>query len=281
MRAMDDTSGKGLEKFLIQRSADLTIPFSAQFRSFNQGLDPIARDLRNNLDGIKATLPFLAKNVSPQYDALARPRYKVQQWNPLEALGLPDFVANMLIPISSAKVSEDPVAVAMVNHSVGSTLPSPFILKGAIDLKNPVFAKSRTGVPLYQPMEINFGTAENPDTVVIQNPTAYDRLQQIIREDLNLYERLNDLVQEFEYGDFSDDIIISTPSGKKKQTVITGSKRTEIQNEIRKTREEAIAILMDENPILFQERELLMDEMFSPEQQPSNLNRVLEQGAGN
>ena len=27
MRAMDDTSGKGLEKFLIQRSADLAIPF--------------------------------------------------------------------------------------------------------------------------------------------------------------------------------------------------------------------------------------------------------------
>ena len=81
-------------------------------------------------------------------------------------------------------------------------------------------------------MEINFGTAENPDTVVIQNPTAYDRLQQIKAEDLNLYEQLNDLVKEFEYGDFSDDIIISTPSGKKKQTVITGSKRTEIQNEI-------------------------------------------------
>ena len=142
MRAMDDTSGKGLESFLIQRSADLAIPFSAQFRSFNQGFDPLVRDMRNNLDGIKATLPFLAKNVSPQYDALGRPRYKVQQWNPLEALGLPDFVANMLIPISSAQVSEDPVAVAMVNHSVGSTTKSIY-LKGAIDLKNPVFAKSR------------------------------------------------------------------------------------------------------------------------------------------
>ena len=32
-------------------------------------------------------------------------------------------------------------------------------------------------------MEINFGTEENPDKVIVQNPTAYDRLQQIIRED--------------------------------------------------------------------------------------------------
>jgi len=281
MRAMDDTSGKGLEKFLIQRSADLAIPFSAQFRSFNQGLDPIARDLRNNLDGIKATLPFLAKNVSPQYDALARPRYKVQQWNPLEALGLPDFVANMLIPISSAKVSEDPVAVAMVNHSVGSTVPSPFILKGAIDLKNPIFAKSRTGVPLYPPMEINFGTKENPDKVIVQNPTAYDRLQQIIREEMNLYGELSQLVREFDLSDETDNIVIKTPSGRKKQTVIQGSKKTEIQNIIRQIRQAAIAQLLDENPILSQEREMIERQLELPERQPSNLNRVLEQGAGN
>ena len=281
MRAMEDTSGSGLEKFLIQRSADLAIPFSAQFRSINQGADPVVRDLRNSLDGIKATLPFLAKNVSPKYDALGRPRYKVQQWNPLEAIGLPDHVANMLMPISSGKVSEDPVAVAMVNHSVGSTLPSPFILNGAIDLKNPIFAESRTGVPLYKPMTINYGSKENPDTVVVQSPTAYDRLQQIIREDMNLYGELSELVREFNLDDFSDNIVITTPSGKKKQTVIQGSKKTEIQNIIRDVRQAAIGQLLDENPILSQERDMIESQLDSPNRQPSNLNKVLEQGAGN
>jgi len=281
MRAMEDTTGRGLEKFLIQRSADIVIPFSAQFRSINQGADPIVRDLRNSLDGIKATLPFLAKNVSPRYDALARPRYKVQQWNPMEALGLPDYVANMLIPISSGKVSEDPVAVAMVNHAVGSTVPSPYILKGAIDLKNPIFSKSRTGVPLYPPMSINYGSKENPDTVVIQNPTAYDRLQQIIREDLNLYGELSDLVRDFRTDDLTDNLIITTPSGKKKKTVIQGSKKTEIQNMIRQVRQDAIGQLLEENPILSQERDMIERQLDLPERQPSNLNKILEQGAGN
>jgi len=149
------------------------------------------------------------------------------------------------------------------------------------DLKNPIFSKSRTGVPLYPPMSINYGSKENPDTVVIQNPTAYDRLQQIIREDLNLYGELSDLVRDFRTDDLTDNLIITTPSGKKKKTVIQGSKKTEIQNMIRQVRQDAIGQLLEENPILSQERDMIERQLDLPERQPSNLNKILEQGAGN
>lgn len=239
LNAAEDTSGSGLKKFLIQRSGQVFVPASGLIRGTVSSADPFARELRNALDGIKANLPWLSRNVAPKYDHFGNPVERVKQ----AALGfLPPWAADMVIPISKAKITTDPVVVELINQGITVPKLNPIHGGGAIDLNKPFFSKTALGENMY---DIEIGNKNT--SMKIKDATAFDRLNEIMRS-LDVGQQLLRMINSPDYKKATNNIVITAKEGKKTKILYAGSRKDILQNIITKQKMRALDQLIGENP---------------------------------
>lgn len=231
MFAMQDENG--LSKFLNGRISQL-VPLSGLSKNYNQTVDPFQRELRNWHDALKSGLPGMTGDLPPRYNLLGEPVEAPKY----ATIGLfPEGLETMMSPIMSGKVKTDPVAVEFVNQNVTTLKQSPFILGGAIDLNNELYAIDALGKPIYG-----------------DNETAFDRFNDIMANErlfgrLTLREFLEKTITSNQYQDkLTDSIRIDTPTGKKKSIAYAGSRKDILTAIVSDAKTYALEVLAQENP---------------------------------
>jgi hypothetical protein len=231
MQAMQDENG--LDKFLKGRVSQL-MPMSGLSKNYNQSVDPLQRELRSYTDALKSGLPGMTGDLPPRYnllgEAVEAPKYAT--------IGIfPEGLETMMSPIMSGKVKTDPVAVEFVNQNITTLKQSPFIVGGAIDLNNQLYAVDALGKPIYG-----------------DNVTAYDRFNDIMASErlfgsYTLREFLEKTITSKDYADnLTDSIRIDTPTGRKKSIAYAGSRKDILTAIVSDAKVYALEILAQENP---------------------------------
>lgn len=238
MHAMQ--SEKGLDKFLKQRVNQL-MPLSGMVKGINSSQDPFMRELRSYTDSLRAAIPGNSESLAPRYNLLGEP---VEATNYATLGVLPEEVEVMLSPIMTGKVTDDPVAMEVVNLGISTGKQRSLIHGGNIDLNNPRFATDAAGQPLYKDRPPYF--------------TAFDRFNEILAthplfEGQTLREYMGSTIASHDYqANLSNDIRITTPYGSKNSAMFIGGRKDILTAIISLGKEVALEILEAENKQLAQ-----------------------------
>lgn len=234
---------EGFSKFARNRIVQMGL-MSGAVKTYNNHTDPFQRELRSMNDVWKAMLPSGTDgwdNALGEFDPIA-PKYnllgeKVEQVEYATLGLLPESAEELLSPVMTGKVAQDPTGAAIAALGISSGLTPPVIAGGSVDLRKEVFSKDAYGEPLYE-----------------NGLTAYDRLNEILSEEklldgMTLRERLDSVINSKDYKNYlTDNIRVYTPDGKKKSLLYSGSRKDVILSILADGKKAAQIMLEEENP---------------------------------
>jgi len=285
VNALNEPTGNAWKKLVDSRIGQLGRPWATLQKSINQVEDPFMREVRNYKDALAINTLGKSQNAPPRYNAL----FERVGRTPYAVTGLfgdsdrAKMLEELFSPIMTGEREADLIAEEVFNKNIDVTKPLPYLKGGKIDLYSDALNINENGERVYKGADFRRYTAYDRWNDLASTMTIPNPLNPTGKE-VNLRELLNQVINSKAYqDDLTDNITVQSKFGRKKVTIYKGSRKEILTDIISLFRNAAKDRMIAENPLVQDAiKQVEMNEALSKSQATqTNLNSILEQGAGN
>ena len=285
VNALNEPTGNAWKKLVDGRIGQIGRPWATMQKSINQVEDPFMREVRNYKDALALNTLGKSQNVPPRYNAL----FERVGRTPYAVTGLfgdsdrAKMLEELFSPIMTGEREADLIAQEVYNKNIDVTKPLPYLKGGKIDLLSDALNVYENGERVYKGADFRRYTAYDRWNDLASSMTIPNPLNPTGKE-VNLRELLNQVINSKAYqDDLTDNITVQSKFGRKKVTIYQGSRKEVLTDIISLFRNTAKDRMIAENPLVQDAiKEVEINQALSQSQKTqTNLNSILEQGAGN